>query len=246
MKTILFKKNGDLRLVDKLAEVEEKIDTIRYYLDCPVLLEEGITFGTFFNHIFREKDFLNVVYKETMGESSIDNFLLEWMGKSIAIKEGKGIQYIKSYKVFDFIETMGEKGFVDIRLDFDGIGSDDQLYNLEFMALNELKDIPFILSPNMSMYRTIANIKGEELFFNGVSFTLLFELIGTILYIITIHKTPEGRKSAKEKFIKILGNTNLVELLEIQKEEAVEDQNYEEAAQLKKILDRLKNGFINE
>ena len=35
-------------------------------------------------------------------------------------------------------------------------------------------------------------------------------------------------------------------MLEIQKEEAVEVQNYEEAAQLKKILDRLRNGFIDD
>jgi len=246
MKTILFKKDGSLTLVDRLSREEEKIETIKYYLDCPVLLEEGITFGTFFNHIFREKDFLNIVYKETMGDSNIDNFLLEWMGKGTPVIEGKGIQYIKAYKVFDYIEQMGGEGFVDVRIDFDGVGAEDQLYNLEFMALNELKDIPFILSPNMSIYRTVANIKGEELFFKGQSFTLLFELIGTILYIITIHNTPEGRKSAKEKFISILGNTNLVDMLEEQKEEAVETQNYEEAAQLKKILDRLKNGFINE
>ena len=246
MKTILFKKNGSLLLVDKLAMDEEQVNTIKYYLDCPVMLEEGITFGTFFNHIFKEKDFLNIVFKETMGESNIDKFLMEWMGKGKPVVEGKGIQYIKSYKVFDYIETMGEKGFVDIRLDFDGVGVDDQLYNLEFMPLNELKTIPLVLSNDMSIYRTIANIRGEELFFNGSSFTLLFELIGTILYIITIHKTPEGRQSAKKKFIKILGETNLVDLLEEQKEEAVEDQNYEEAAQLKKILDRLRNGFINE
>ena len=55
MKTILFKKNGSLLLVDKLARVEEKIDTLKYYLDCPVMLEDGITFGTFFNHIFKIK-----------------------------------------------------------------------------------------------------------------------------------------------------------------------------------------------
>jgi hypothetical protein len=246
MKTILFKKNGSLLLVDKLARDEEKIDTLKYYLDCPVILEEGITFGTFFNHIFKEKDFLNIVFKETMGESNIDKFLMEWMGKGKPLVEGKGIQYIKAYKIFDYIETLGEKGFVDIRLDFDGIGVNDQLYNLEFMPLNELKTIPLVLSNDMSIYRTVANMRGEELFFNGSSFTLLFELIGTILYIITIHKTPAGRESAKKKFIKILGETNLVDLLEEQKEDAVEDQNYEEAAQLKKILDRLRNGFINE
>ena len=246
MKTILLKKNGSLLLIDKLAQEEVKIDTIKYYLDCPVMLEEGITFGTFFNHIFKEKDFLNVVFKETMGESNIDKFLMEWMGKGKPVVEGKGIQYIKAYKIFDYIETMEDKGFVDIRLDFDGIGVDDQLYNLEFMPLNELKTIPLVLSNDMSIYRTVSNIRGEELFFRGVSFTLLFELVGTILYIITIHKTPEGRKSAKKKFIKILGETNLVDLLEEQKEDAVEVQNFEEASQLKKILDRLRNGFTDE
>ncbi len=154
MKTIFFKKNGSLLLIDKLSREEKKINTLKYYLDCPVMLEEGITFGTFFDHIFKEKDFLNIVFKETMGESNIDKFLMEWMGKGKPVVEGKGIQYIKAYKVFDYIETMGEKGFVDIRLDFDGIGKEDQLYNLEFMALNELKDIPFVLSPHMKIYRT--------------------------------------------------------------------------------------------
>ena len=51
---------------------------------------------------------------------------------------------------------------------------------------------------------------------------------------------------SKHKFIKIINETNIIEMLEIQKEEAVEVQNYEEAAQLKKILDRLRNGFIDD
>jgi len=98
----------------------------------------------------------------------------------------------------------------------------------------------------MSIYRTVSNLKGEELFFRGNSFVLLFELLGTILYVLTIHKDPKGRNSAKEKFIQILGNTNIIDMLEEQKEEAVEIQNFEEASQLKKILDRLQNGFTNE
>jgi hypothetical protein len=30
---------------------ETKINSIRHYLDCPLKLEDGITFGTFFKHI---------------------------------------------------------------------------------------------------------------------------------------------------------------------------------------------------
>ena len=59
-------------------------------------------------------------------------------------------------------------------------------------------------------------------------------------------ETPKGRESAKRKFIKILSETNIIELLEEQKEDAVDIQNYEEASQLKKILDRLRNGFTTD
>ena len=246
MKTIFFKKDGTLTLLDRVSKEETPVETIKYYLDCPVQLEQGITFKTFFNHIIKEKDFFNIVYKETMGNSSIDNFLSEWDKEEEEIDRTQGIQYIKAYKIFDYIEIVLEEDFVDIRIDFDGIGNEEQLYNLEFIPLNQLKNIPLVLDEKMSIYRTVANLRGEELFFKGNSFTLLFELLGTILYVITIHNTPDGKLSAKNKFIQILGETNIVDLLEEQKEEAVEDQNYEQASQLKKILDRLQNGFINE
>lgn len=246
MKAIVFKKNGDLTLLNRITKEEEKINTIIHSLDCPTILEEGITFETFFNHLIKEKDFLNTVYKETMGEANLDNFLKEW--KKLPTKKLKdhGIEYLKTYKVFDYIELMEDNNFIDIRIDFDGIGEEGDLFNVEFIPLNDLKPIPLVLSNKISIYRTVSNIKGEELFFEGNTFTLLFELIGTILYVLTIHKTPEGRESAKHKFIKIINETNIIDMLEIQKEEAVEVQNYEEAAQLKKILDRLRNGFIDD
>ncbi len=246
MKTIIFKKDGSLYLQNKVTKEEREIESIKYYLDCPVKIEDGVTFGTFFKHIIKDKDFLNIVYHETMGESNIDYFLKEWDLPNQPVTEGVGIQYLKAYKIFDYIELMEDKDFVDIRVDFDGVGSEDELYNLEFLPLNKLKNIPMVLVDNISIYRTVSNIKGEELFFRGNSFTLLFELIGTVLYILTIHKTPEGRSSAKNKFVKILGETNIIDLLEEQKNEAVEEQNYEEASQLKKILDRLQNGFTDD
>ena len=246
MKTILFKKNGDIFLLDRVTNEETPVNTLQHYLDCPVKLEKGITFNTFFSYLLKEKDFLNVVFKETMGNANLDGFIEEWEKKGKPISDKKGIQYLKAYKIFDYIESGSGEDFVDIRVDFDGIGTEEQLYNLEFIPLNELKEIPIIVDEKMSIYRTVANLKGEELFFTGNSFILLFELLGTILYVITIHRSPKGRESAKNKFIQILGETNIVDLLEQQKEEAVEIQNYEEAAQLKKILDRLQNGFTNE
>jgi len=244
MRTLLFKKSGEIILENKFTKKKEKIFTLKHYLDCPVLFEKGLLFETFFNHIFKEKDFFNHIFKETMDTSSLDNFIGEW-NKTIDNIDSD-IKYIKAYKVFDYIELPENESFVDIRIDFDGIGKNEEIYNIEFIPLNVLKKIPFTLSENMSIHRTVSNLKGEELFFKGRSFTLLFELIGSILYIITIHNTPEGRDSAKKKFIHIIHDSNLIDILEKQKEESIENQNYEEASQIKKILDRLLNGFINK
>jgi hypothetical protein len=181
-----------------------------------------------------------------MGKSNINIFIEEWKGEGKDVVSEIGIQYIKAYKIFDYIELPSQENFVDIRIDFDGVGSEEELFNLEFIPINELKKIPLVLTNNISIYRTVANVRGEELFFKGKSFITLFELIGTILYVLTIHGTPSGRESAKHKFLKIISETNIIEVLEERKEDAVEDQNYEEASQLKKILDRLKNGFTND
>lgn len=243
MRTLQFKKTGDIFLVDKFTNEKEKISTLKYYLDCPATFEDGVLFETFFDHIIKEKDFFNNIFKETMSNALIDNFLEEWNSPST---NNKQIKTIRAYKVFDYIELPEKESFVDIRIDFDGIGENNEIYNLEFIPTNELKKIPFIVSENISIHRTVSNLRGEELFFEGRSFTLLFELIGSILYILTIHNTPKERNSAKNRFIKIINDTNLIEILEQQKEESIENQNYEEASQFKKILDRLRNGFTNK
>ena len=244
MRTLLFKKSGDIILEDKFTEKKEKISTLKHYLDCPVFIEKGVTFETFFNHIIKEKDFFNDIFKETMGDSSLDNFIEEW---GLPIENlNSDINYIKLYKVFDYIELPENESFVDIRINFDGVGKNGEIYNIEFTPLNVLKKIPLKLLQNISIHRTVSNLKGEELFFKGRSYTLLFELVGSIVYIITTHNTPQERNSAKKKFIHIINDSNIIDILERQKEESIENQNYEEASHIEKILDRLSNGFINK
>ena len=48
------------------------------------------------------------------------------MGYNLVLKpfiKNKGIQSIKSYKIFDCIEFPTNECFVDVRVDFDGIGT---------------------------------------------------------------------------------------------------------------------------
>ena len=142
MKTIFFTKKGGLYLVDRFTKKKEKVPSFIHYLDCPAAIEKGTLFGTFFNHVVKEKDFLNIVFKETMGNTTLDPFIEEWNKPAVPFNKEKGIQYIKGYKIFDYIELPEQESFVDIRIDFDGVGVNEELYNLEFIPINELKNIP--------------------------------------------------------------------------------------------------------
>jgi hypothetical protein len=244
MKILLFTKNGDLFLVSKETKEKEKIDSLQYYLDCPVIIEKGVLFGTFFNHIIKEKNLFNKIFKETMENSTINNFLKEWEQPSIPLVKDKNIQYIKCYKVFDCIEFPTEECFVDVRIDFEGLGSNGEVYNLEFIPINHLKNIPLILSEDLIIQKTISILKSENLFHKATTFILLFELIGSILYVLTIHHTPHKRESAKKRFMKILNETNLIETLNKEKEISIIKEKYEEAAHYKRMIDRLSNEFI--
>lgn len=239
MRALIFTKEGKIFLEDSFTKKREEIETLKYVLDCPVLFEDGVLFEHIFDKIMLDKEYFNIVFGETIGDGLLDNFVDEWNKDKEPLRNG--MSFLKSYKVFDYIELPDENGFVDIRINFDGMNNDGDVFNLEFVPLNQLKGLPFILSKNISIHRTVSNLKGEELFFKGESFVVLFELIGTILYTLTTHVNPEIRESARLKFIDVIGNTNIIDILEQQKIDAVYNQNYEEAAYLKRVIDRLKS-----
>ena len=84
MKILFFTKNGKLLLVDKTNKKRKKIDSLQHYLDCPVLLERGISFETFFDHVIKEKDFFN---KVSIVEKVIANLVYDHRITDVAIEE---------------------------------------------------------------------------------------------------------------------------------------------------------------
>jgi hypothetical protein len=66
----------------------------------------------------------------------------------------------------------------------------------------------------------------------------LFEVIGTLLYEITFYGIPQDRDKTKQKLIDNIDNKNLLDVLKLQLEEAVRVENYEEAANLKSLIEK--------
>jgi hypothetical protein len=132
------------------------------------------------------------------------------------------------------------KGFVDIRVDFDGVGSNMD-FSLEFMSLNEMKKYPIKIEGDLHVKESLYRKDGEDSYIGGNCVMTLFEVIGTLLYEITFYGAPVERDNAKQKLIDNIDNNNLLEVLEMQLEEAVKIENYEEAANLKTLIEKYKN-----
>jgi hypothetical protein len=115
MKNILLDVNGDLFLEDNFSGSVEKIDTLKYYLDYQLKIDDGATFGQLFNHIMNDADTLDVIFGETMGGNSLEIFREEWSNEKINIKkEDLGIEHIRIRKSIEYFEVDSSKGLLII------------------------------------------------------------------------------------------------------------------------------------
>jgi hypothetical protein len=144
MKTIFITSDGKMYRMNYLGRLErEEIKSIKHYLNCILHLEEGITFETFFNIILKDKDFLNEVFKDTMGGFDLNQFTKEWK-KNIKNKDIDNIQHLEVYRDIKLNDTTGIIT-LDVTNVFEGVtkivDSNKETLPLDFIAMKDLKKL---------------------------------------------------------------------------------------------------------
>lgn len=240
MNTIFFGKDGKIYLIDKVTGEKTEIDRINYYLDCPVKIEEGTTFGKFFQHIMNEVGFIDMVYKETMGDTELKSFVKEWED-GVVTDYLSDIYQLRLRKTIQNIPYNGDNNFIDVRIDFEGIGKDrSNIFSLEFMSLNDLKNYEIVLDEKIHILNEITDNEGELIIKKGNCVCTLFEIIGTILYEVTFYGDPAKREKSKQMLIDLVSGNNILSVLNKQLEAAVEDEDYKGAQHIKNMIDKIK------
>jgi hypothetical protein len=241
MKNILLDVNGDIFLEDNFSGSIEKIDTLKYYLDYQLKIDDGATFGQLFDHIMNDADTLDIIFGETMGGNSLEIFREEWLNEKINIKrEDLGIENIRIRKTIEYFEVDSNQGFSDIRIDFDGVNDQTGvIYSLEFMSIPEMKNIPVVIDNTLHVEN---NTKSTDIEYPKSECVItLFDILGSILHEITFYGDPTQRDQTKQKIIDNIDSDNLLDVLKLQLDEAVKSENYEEAAELKNLIEKYKN-----
>ena len=246
MKTIFITSDGKMYRMNYLGRLErEEIKSIKHYLNCILHLEEGITFETFFNIILKDKDFLNEVFKDTMGGFDLNQFTKEWK-KNIKNKDIENIQYLEVYRDIKLNDITGVIT-LDIMNVFEGITKMDNSLKesvpLDFIAINDLKKLPLKLNDDFIIPGHI--IENVNLITSAKGMTL-FEVIETILYDITFYGDPSSRDKIKEDVMSVNNKDNMIQLLTIDMEDMVSDERYEEAIELLSLIKKYKKTSVNE
>lgn len=246
MKTIFITSDGKMYRMNYLGRLErEEIKSIKHYLNCILHLEEGITFETFFNIILKDKDFLNEVFKDTMGGFDLNQFTKEWK-KNIKNKDIGNIQYLEVYRDIKLNDTTGVIT-LDVTNVFEGVSklvdSKKETIPLDFIAINDLKKLPLKLNDEFIIPGHI--IENINLITSSKGMTL-FEVIETILYDITFYGDPSSRDKIKEDVMSVNNKDNMIQLLTIDMEDMVSDERYEEAIELLSLIKKYKKTSVDE
>lgn len=244
MKTIFVTSDGKIYKMNYLGRFErEEVKSLKNYLNCVLHLEEGITFGTFFNLILKDKDFFNEVFKETMGGFDLNQFTKEW-GKNGEKKDVEKINYLEIYRDIK-LKDNGDL-IIDIRNIFEGVikkETENENVSLDFIPISNLKDLPLKINTDYIIPGII--IENVNMINSSKDMTL-FEVLESILYDITFYGDPTSRDKIKDDVLNLSNKDNIIQLLTFDMEELVSKEKYEEAVEILSLINKFKKSDTKE
>lgn len=268
MKILKIKKNGKIFLKeqdDDTARVKS-IKSLKEYLACEVEFENGLTFGTFFKLILKEKEFFDIIFAQELNGKKLKDFEDKFDEEPEVYKEEYTLDYLEISKIFELFSF--EKGStIDLFAVFIGIGKTDDGFDvfipLSFCSISELKDKEIVLNKLVEVYKdSPASEEGEDNdesdeeemndeyeqqedddmlpFFEAATRITLYEAIQSILYELSYYKNDKERIKTRKNQNNQHMDKNKIEILELQLKKHIESEEYEKAALVKRELDKLK------
>lgn len=263
MKVIKIKKSGKifLEVPDGDGVKVEKVKGLKEYLACEVEFEKGLTFGTLFNLILKEKNVFDVVFCQELNGKKLKDFEIQ-IDKVIE-KSGDDftLEYLEISKIFELF-TFERGSTIDLFSVFIGMGKThdgfDVFIPLSFYSVDELKDFEILPNKLVEVYKDSQDGEEQEddeemeneddennersfQFFEAATRITLYEAIQCILYEIAFYENDEERAKVRKNQNNEQMNKNKIAILELQLKKYTQDEDYEKAAIVKRELDKLKS-----
>ena len=246
MKTVLFAKDGKIfENEDYSADVKEKrVQSIKNKLGCYVKFEDGLLFKHVFNSILNDKDFFDQVFSQELDGYSLKGFEKEWKKKvDLSYQEDFNIKYLEVSNIYDHYRVNGVKEIEAFSL-ISAVGTiDDQdiKYSITLVPISSLKKMKIVIDDNVKVY-DIDSEDEEESFTEILSAKAkitIYEMIRAIIFEIAMYGGPEEKKEKIKEFLEGINAKTMISSLKKSLEEAIENEDYEGAAEFKRIINQL-------
>jgi len=225
-----------------------RVEELSYYMKSETTIEEGVTLENLFDSLFKYKG-IDVLFKGwTLG---VDIYQYhDEMIKGDADTELSYLEVNKSSQIWEFegIKEIDDHNNFTARKEGEDIG-----YALDFTPIYSIKELEVRLDNTYKVYdedyNEVINVQRQFTF---------DEVIGTILFDITFHgdidhrdsvanslkETAERIDNGEEEFFTMEEVTAKLfgESLETLLERAIEEEDYERAAELREEIKENKNG----
>jgi hypothetical protein len=271
----LLRKNGFFR--KEYDEAKEDMvlvpisSPLSFYLQDFIEVEEGVLVSDLMNILFSRKDEVNNLFSSYMRRKTIEPYYVEMKKKSTGscsfMSHVAVCWFTDIFPTSDPEEDMDDISIIakliSIPKDQDSKEFAESL-PLSLIPLNDWKKLEIYVNNEMSVDKILLNKDGSlskmDNVFRGFCEFKLVDFIGAFLQEITMYGYPEDRDSvAKNGFVEDMFNTtdysivdrdNASDEIEFRKNKlrlALETEDYESAARIKKEIDDIKEKFsIND
>ena len=258
MQFIIIKKSGKLIKQDDKGKKKEKISKLSDSLGLEVKFEEGLKLETLFKMILKEKDFFNILFKQELKDTTLEEIgkqLKKKQNKPEIEKENEDGDVIKSLEIVKMFELLSfEQGnTIDLFTILIGIGINEdepgEIYMpVGLISINNLKGLELTVNKAVEIFKSrydsaeeeeIGDLSKQSVLVAASSITL-YEALQSIIYEVAFFGTSEEKTKQLKKQKEEYKTEDQIESLERYLIELVEQEEYEKAAKIKQRLDILK------
>ena len=174
------------------------------YLSDDIAIEDGVTFGQFFNIILKHHEEYSEVFSSYTGDTPLSNFIGEWNSKLINKKKEYDYVCIRwGITVVSPDKLLNHSVYINKIPEFVGLESKQKVwldggYSLEYTPINELKEVKLTLVPDNKI------INGDTLkpIINLDRKFTVFDVLASVFSEITSVGTPKERQESFDRLAK--------------------------------------------
>ena len=175
-----------------------------------VEIADGVTFGSFFNLLIKEKKLIDLVFGASLCSVPFVSLIQDFKKKHDLLDDG--IQYLE---IFWYAENNEDElsAYPCIHLIEINKENEKTSFGLDFLPLSELKEYPLKLNKDFEIFAYDKPLVSNSIILKTTKKYTFYEIVHAILYELTFYGTPEMRDNTGKSLSEQTNNIKTIDAI---------------------------------